>query len=266
MTGKANNENFSNVRSYAQKVKDRLSFSSEGLPLADNYYVAWLDLMGAGHLMNTSIHKTANFLARLHMAVAESREKIDFSGPVLAINDGVFLICTSKEEIMTAVREIMALLAYYFVATPRPHDRFFVRCGIAYGPVYFGKNLATGISNKGIRERVATFEHVAFGPPIISAYRHEAKAPPFGVAISELARSLGPLNVAPFRMTHWLWWQNQQEMERAKGASLPDLKACLLQELKKQFSWMRETLIFNEITLEKIKGLESASEQYFSLS
>jgi hypothetical protein len=263
---KANNENFSNVRNYAQKIRDKLSFSSENLLLADNYYVAWLDLMGAGHLMGTSIHKTANFLARLHMAVAESRNKIGFSGSVLAINDGVFLTCSSKEEIMTAVREIMALLAYYFVATPRPHDRFFVRCGIAYGPVYFGKNLTAGILNKEIRELVWTFDQVAFGPPIISAYRHEAKAPPFGVAISESARSFAPPGIAPFRMTHWLWWQNQREMERADGASLPDLKSCLLQELKSQFKWMRETLIFNEVTLDKIKDWEITSEQYFSLS
>lgn len=266
MVDKGKNEDFYHVRSAARKAQKKLSFSSEKLPPAANNYVAWIDLMGAGHLMSTSVHKSANFLARLHMAVADSSSKIDFSGHILAINDGVFLVTESKEEIMVMVRDVMALLALYFVAVPRQRDRFFVRCGVAYGPVYFGGDLAGGITDKGITEACNTLDHVAFGPPIISAYRAETNAPPFGVAIHESARAFSPKGFEPFRMTHWLWWQNQEEMELAKGVSLPDLKDCLLFELQRQFQWLRDTLIFTELTSEKISAWEAASKQYFSLA
>lgn len=55
------------ARAFAKRIsKEMLGFSSEKLMSAENAYVGWLDLMGAGHMMSTSIHKTANFLVRLH--------------------------------------------------------------------------------------------------------------------------------------------------------------------------------------------------------
>lgn len=266
-SGKGTNDNFYQVRQFAKKQRTKFAFTTEELSLTSNYYVAWLDLMGAGHLMNTSVHKTANFLVRLHMAVGDALTKTGFAGKTLAINDGIFFISPKKDEIMLVIREAMTLLALFFVAVSRPQDRFFVRGGIAYGPVYFGSDLIKGISNIKIKEHVQTLDHVAFGPPIIDAYRGENKAPPFGIAISESARAFAPEGIAPFRMTHWLWWQNQKEIPKpAKGASLSDLKKCLLVELLGQFKWMRDTLMFNEITLEKVSDLEAKSKQYFLLS
>jgi class 3 adenylate cyclase len=264
---KAPKKPFDNIRTRATKMREQLSFSSEKLALAPNMYVAWLDVMGAGHLMSTSVQKSANFLARLHMAVAEACVITKFSGTVLPINDGMFLVTPSKPEIMAVTRHALAMLALNFVATHRQQDRFFVRCAIAFGPVYFGSDLVKGIARKSMRTQVAGLKNVAFGPPVIAAYKTESLAPPFGVAIHESARSFAPNGVAPFRMTHWLWWQNQNEIGLTKGLPpLPSLKDLLLIEMNLQFEWILETLLFNEVTKEKVEEWKNKAKQYFALA
>jgi len=257
---------FHHVKEFSKKTRKRFEFSSEKLAIAPNYYVGWIDLMGAGHLMSTSVHKTANFLVRLHMAVNEACVGAKFKGTPLPINDGIFLISASKAELMTVLRDSMATMAQLFVAVPRPHDRFFVRSAVAFGPVYFGNDLKQGIAIKKTRDAI-DLERVAFGPPVIEAYLSEKDAPPFGIAVHESARAFAPQGSAPFRMTHWLWWQKQEEIiSPKKGISLPDLKNCLLSELIAQFSWMRKSLIFHGVDNKKIDEWEQRSKEYFYLA
>jgi hypothetical protein len=72
--------------------------SSENLPAAENAYVGWLDLMGAGHMMSTSVHKTANFLVRLHMSVEIARRESGYMVDALPINDGIFIVSKKKRR------------------------------------------------------------------------------------------------------------------------------------------------------------------------
>jgi hypothetical protein len=44
------------ARKHAAKLAKNLGFSSEKLDLPENKYIAWLDLMGAGHLMGRVVH------------------------------------------------------------------------------------------------------------------------------------------------------------------------------------------------------------------
>ena len=63
-------QKWSNIRSYSKRVSgERLGFTSEKIGEPKNCYVAWVDLMGTGHMMSSSVHKAANFLARLHMCI-----------------------------------------------------------------------------------------------------------------------------------------------------------------------------------------------------
>jgi hypothetical protein len=137
------NPAFDRVRTYAIKLRSaELNFNSEHIEAAPNVYVGWLDLMGAGHVMSISVQKTANFLARLHIAVERARSAINFSGRLLPINDGIFIVSNSKKEIISLLGRAMIMLAANFVAVPRRHDRFLLRGGVAYGPVYFGDTVA----------------------------------------------------------------------------------------------------------------------------
>jgi hypothetical protein len=260
-------DTFEPVRTYAKaRRKADLNFNSEHLEPAANVYVGWLDLMGAGHTMSVSVRKSANFLTRLHIAVHRAVTAVGFSGRLLTINDGVFIVTPSKRELMSVMGRALILLACDFVAVPRPHDRFLMRGGIAYGPVYFGADLIPGLAPKKLRENAGFLEPVMFGPAIIQAYRAESSAPPYGVAVHESARAFFPPSEEPFRMTHWLWWAPNEDVDYPRDATpLPALKACLAGDLEAHFAWMAETLIFHGVDPAKLSAWRGQCAQYFAV-
>jgi hypothetical protein len=260
-------DSYNHIRKYCQKISDtNLAFTTEGLVGAQNQYVAWLDLMGAGHIMSTSINKTANFLIRLHMAVEIAIQKSGYNLITLPINDGTYVISQKKSELITVLQHTMALLAARFIATHQQQDRCLMRGGIAYGPVYMGEGLSSGIKLKKLREHSEFLRHVIFGPPIIQAFRSEHLAPPYGIAIDESARAFAADNERPFQMTHWLWWQTGAEATPPNGiSSLNQIKNCLSIELGGYYDWMTSGLVFQGgITAEKVKQWKESSAQYFS--
>lgn len=264
----ANGEAFNRVRAFAKKArKDHLTFNSEHLQSANNVYVAWLDLMGAGHTMSISVAKSANFLARLHMAVHRAQTEVQFQGRLQTINDGVFIVSASKKELMSVLGRAMILLSCHFVAVPRPHDRFLLRGGIAFGPVYFGNDLIPGIEPKKLRDKAEFMAPVMFGPPIIQAYRSESAAPPYGIAVHESARAFSPEGEEPFRMTHWLWWDPGEPVDYPKNIPpLTEIKDCLASDLAAHFDWIGETLIYHELDSAKLQTWRIKCSQYFRVS
>lgn len=254
------------VRAYAKRLrKEDLRFNSQHIQAAENFYVGWVDLMGAGHAMRTSTQKSANFLARLHMALERSRQAIGFSGSLLAINDGVFVITKSKRELMSMVGRVFVLLSANFIATPKPQDRFLMRGGIAFGPVYSGAQIREGIEPTAFRENTPILESVMFGPAIIQAFKAESAAPPYGVAVHESARAFCSEGDTPFRLTHWPWWAPNEEVDYPKSAPLGEIKVCLLSDLGAHFNWLRQTLIYHEVEKGKIDQWGEACGQYFAI-
>jgi hypothetical protein len=255
---------WSNIRSYSKRLnKEKLGFTSEKIGEPKNCYVAWVDLMGAGHVMSTSVHKAANFLVRLHMCIEIAIRESGYSFRTLPINDGIFIVGQKKGELVTVLQHAMTLLAARFIATIRTHDRYLLKGGIAYGPVYEGQQLVGGVTLKKLREAPQFLERVLFGPAIIQAYKIEASAPPYGIAIHESARAFSPAGEPPFNMTHWLWWQEHKEAKRASGLpSLIDLKDVLASELHRQFDWMASTLILHGISGDTINKWRAAADQY----
>lgn len=265
MTDKA--RSFEHVRRNVVRIKDDLRFDSRKIPLAENEYVAWLDLMGAGKVMSVSVAKTANFLARLHMAVDIAVMHSPVPVRINPINDGVFITTPSKAAVMSVVREVLYLLGGYFISKAAPQDRFLIRSSIAYGPVYHGSALTAGLSKTKQARHAATLDRVQFGAPIIQAYRAEGSAPPFGCAIHESARAFAPAGEQPFRETLWLWWRRHDELSEPKGmVSLPDLAKCLSQDLSSHFEWMKRTKVFNELPVAKISEWDENVRQYFAVS
>jgi hypothetical protein len=257
-------QKWSNIRSYSKRVNaEKLGFTSEKIGEPKNCYVAWVDLMGTGHIMSTSVHKAANFLARLHMCVEMAIRESGYSFRTLPINDGIFIVSEKKGELVTVLQHAMTLLAARFIATLRTHDRCLLKGGIAYGPVYEGQQLAQGIRLRKLRGEPQFLERVLFGPPIIQAYKSESAAPPYGIAVHESARAFSPAGEPPFNMTHWLWWQEHDEAKRASGLpSLVDLRDVLAVELKRQFDWMDRTLLLHGISGDVIKKWRAAADQY----
>lgn len=251
------------VRTFAAKQRERYKFDARKIEPAENTYVAWLDLMGAGHLMSVSMEKPANALVRLHMAVDQAVTKFG-NAETLPINDGVFVLSPSKEIIQKIVRAAIVDLACIFISTPDPQNRFLLRGAIAFGPVYRGRAIAAGLGHAKRKAHVPTLERVAFGPAIIQAYGIESAAPPYGIAVHESARSFAPVGERPFLMTHWLWWLTHKDLMQPEGAApLPVLKDVLCGELTNHFEWLRSTLIMHGLKSEKIKDWEDLVRQYF---
>ncbi|MCG6114346.1 MAG: hypothetical protein MEQ84_04040 [Mesorhizobium sp.] len=251
------------VRTFAGRQRKRFHFNSSNIKRAGNTYVAWVDLMGAGHLMSVSLEKPANALVRLHMAVDQAVHKAE-TVDTLPINDGVFVLSPDKAVIQQVVRSIMIDLAAIFISTPDPQNKFLLRGGIAYGPVYRGDEIAAGLSAAKRRKHQETLRRVAFGPAIIQAYRGEGAAPPYGIAIHESARAFAPVGTSPFLMTHWLWWLTHADLTHPAGAPpLAVLKDVLCSDLIKHFTWLRSTLLLHGIPPEKLNHWEQITQQYF---
>ncbi|WP_147291713.1 hypothetical protein [Sphingorhabdus pulchriflava] len=262
----ADKDKYHHVREFVSKQREQFYFDARKLQPAENEYVAWIDLMGAGHTMSVSVSKTANYMARLHMAVDMAAAAAPSAVKLNPINDGVFVTSSSKAAIMSVVRQVMYSLGGYFISTGAPHDRCLLRASIAFGPVYHGDAIAACLSKTKKAKHEMTLSRVEFGAPIIQAYHAESDAPPYGVSIHESARAFAPPGEQPFRTTHWLWWPTMDEIPVPPSVvSLPDLARCLAFELKSYFDWMRTTAIFHGVKPEKINEWSARVEQYFSV-
>jgi hypothetical protein len=253
------------ARKHAKKLAGSLDFSSENLGAPENKYVAWLDLMGAGHLMATSMDKAANAIARIHTATYLAVEQHGYKPDLVAINDGIFICSKSKEEVSQIVRSALMHLVARFVTKNDPQDRFLARCAIAYGPTFSGKRIAEQLPGHKKGTIPATLDQVVFGPPVIQAYRAEHDSPPYGVVIHESARSFSPQGERTFRSTLWRWWQPDDAGKfSAATPGLPaPLKDVLVPELDAYFEYMDATLPYHAVKSESVKQWRELAHQYF---
>lgn len=254
------------ARMLASKQRERLRFSSEKISQADNVYVAWLDLMGSGNTMITSMHRTANAISRIHMAVQYACLDHIYMGRTLPINDGVFLISPSKIEIMTVIRAALTMLIGNFVANPNHPNRFLVRGAVAFGPVYHGSNLADQLELKRRTIEISTsLNSIAFGPPIIQAYEAEKLAPPYGIAVHESACAFAPPHEKPFRTRLWQWWQPNDDGKIPKPSpqTLEPLRSIFAKDLMEYINFLESTSSFQGLSIDKILKIRQISREYF---
>jgi hypothetical protein len=92
-------QEMAHVDAFARKIDSDLEFYGSKLG-GEPSYVLWIDLMGAGSLMRTSMQKTANALARLHMSASYAASKSGFVGSFLPINDGFFAFSPKKADVI----------------------------------------------------------------------------------------------------------------------------------------------------------------------
>lgn len=221
--------------------------------------------MGAGVLMTTSIHKSANLFSRIHMVIADATERTNFQGKLLPINDGCYMVSTSRVSLLRAFQCVMCSLAAIFVATPDPNDRYMVRVSLAFGPVYSKDQLAPCIGGNFVAKHNGFLDQVLFGSPIIQAYTAESEAVPFGVAVHESARTFAEAGEQPFNLNHWFWWHHEDSLARPAG--VPPLKHTaghLQHELSKHLDWMCDHGLFNRLPADKIRTWKKGAEQYFA--
>lgn len=254
------------ARLLARRLRERISFYSERLEKSKNYYVAWLDLMGAGNMMSISIHKAANAIARIQLAVHFAQKDHGIKLQTVAINDGIFFVSESKTEIINVLRSSVIYLVGNFIARPNHPDRFLVRGAVAYGPVCFGSSLTAQLTPAQIRNGAGdAFSQIIIGSPIIQAYRAESLAPAYGVAIHESARSFSPETERPFRSTLWRWWQTDDDGGFSRNTPQPvaPLRDTFLKELYGYLDYLEGTIPFHLISEGKVVQWKKEVERYY---
>lgn len=174
---------------------------------AEELYVGRIDMMGARAAMTRSIHVSANFIGKLHVALLNApRNLVRALVPTV---DGAYIVAASRRDLTAFMRPVFRSLAAAFVAETNRYHKFLVRGGIAYGPVVLGSSLSK--SNSAVFAPPASHGYrdaILLGFPVVQAYDVEANAPPFGVRVDTSARAFAPDSTAPMRSAYWKWFEN----------------------------------------------------------
>ena len=81
-------------------------FDASKLPIPDNEYVAWIDVMGMRANLSKSLPVSANFVFKLHSAVLDTPHTGIQLYPVM---DGVFAVGDDKDEVIEFLKNVMTL-------------------------------------------------------------------------------------------------------------------------------------------------------------
>mgnify|MGYP000942950583 CR=1 FL=1 len=156
-------------------------------------YVAWIDIMGSGILMRTSLNLTWTAANCLHTSVLSARSSSVMSFPM---NDGVFLASTAfydlRDSIVSVYRNIHihnSEIVQQQTRWPAKLARSIIlpRASIAYGPTVYSTN-HTAAEDYTAGDQ---YGHIILGPSVSNAYSYESNVGPFGIFMHESARMHG---------------------------------------------------------------------------
>lgn len=163
-------------------------------------YVVWIDIMGSGILMRTSVSLARRAVEFLHSSVEESLSDDIQAFPM---NDGVFLSGGDFRNLERCIKRIYRRIYDYDHSIYSPHTTekqpseqlrtlaldearklILVRACIAYGPTTTSRSSSNAEIESG-------YGHVILGPAVANAYAGESLAGPFGIFVHESARMHG---------------------------------------------------------------------------
>jgi hypothetical protein len=201
-------------------------FNSQHLPVPTSEYVAWFDVMGTQATMSRSISAAANVVFKLHIAALESKTTDVSLYPVM---DGVYSTSSNQAAFLFFLRDTFKMVADEFASTTENQHRFVIRGGLAFGPVYHGRQLGAQASPV-LANYLDYRNQILLGLPMVQAHISEALAPPFGLFIHESARAFAPPNAQPLH-GQWWHWKHQNSAQ-----SWADLRPAM----ESYFAWYEE--------------------------
>lgn len=178
-------------------------FNADYLPEGEAEYVLWIDVMGIQNSMAVSLKTSANYIAKLHLALLENMAD---SMTIYPVMDGAYVTTTEAETMRSFINGVIPLLAKEFISEEVVGHRFMVRGGLAYGPVIHGKDIPKECNNI-ITDNSDYMGSLLLGLPVIRANQAEKKAPPFGIFCDETVRIQGKA----FSYIWYNWWGNEKE-------------------------------------------------------
>jgi hypothetical protein len=99
--------------------------------------------MGANNAMRLSLQRAANFIAKIHVAGLEAKAFF-YTLNIYPVIDGFYAVTSDQSVMLGFLRLLMRKLATLFLNEKSHEHQFFVRCGLAYGPIILGQRLASG--------------------------------------------------------------------------------------------------------------------------
>ncbi|NLH94095.1 MAG: hypothetical protein GX466_07765 [Candidatus Cloacimonetes bacterium] len=185
-------------------------------------YVFWVDIMGTKSIMTIAPIKGTYYMMRMHIGLLEVKNKYN-NIVVFPMNDGLFVICERRNELLTFINEYMYLL--FNIATGRDNKKriaytfnmetsFLVKGVLSYGPIYYQDGLTN--CNRNLVFFKEYTDKLISGMPMIQAYESEKYAPPFGIYIHETVRAFHHQDDTPLAYVFWKWWEKLSEYDYIK--------------------------------------------------
>lgn len=204
-----------------------LYFNSQHLPVPSGEYVVWCDGMGTARALGTSLHHAANFVFKLHRAfdIALSQLPADNAVRVYPLMDGMYITTPSRQHVQAVLSTAFTELAGEFLSQQEIKKQFLVRAAVAYGPTLHGADIddrafvRPGPGNRNAREAFqqsklnTTRQQLLLSPAMVSAFKTESLAPPFGIYVDDSALGIPQLVDAQdtgFPSILWKWWYPNQ--------------------------------------------------------
>ncbi len=185
-----------------------LYFNADCLPTPKPEFVLWCDGMGTAMALANGMAKAANSMFRIHAAFSIAQTQSPHLR-VYPVMDGVYATCPSLDEMLRAIRVVFSELGREFLRARGFRKMMMVRAGLAFGGTLHGSDIPDqafyGDFGDGRQVTKDDFEksplfksrsQILLSPAMIQAYAAESKAPPFGIAIHESAKTI-PMLIDP---------------------------------------------------------------------
>lgn len=165
----------------------QIFFNGKLLPPASKRYVAFVDIMGIQTHMLKSTATAANFIFKLHSAILDAWRNEKYQNVfVYPVMDGAYITAAKKSDIEKIVVRIFKGIAEIQITESNPSHWFIIRGSIAFGEVIHGHHVPYAAS-KVFEKDLGYKNNILLGPAMISAYRGEEKAAPFGIYLDDSA-------------------------------------------------------------------------------
>ena len=183
----------------------QIFFNGKLLPPASKRYVAFVDIMGIQTHMLKSTATAANFIFKLHSAILDAWRGEKYQDVfVYPVMDGAYITAAVKSDIEKILVRIFKGIAEIQITESNPSHWFVIRGSVAFGEVIHGHHVPYEAS-KVFENDLGYKNNILLGPAMISAYRGEAKAAPFGIYLDDSAINHGSGRGFP---KEWKWYDS----------------------------------------------------------
>ncbi|MFC7059174.1 hypothetical protein [Halovenus salina] len=197
-----------------------IDFSDTGIrEYTDDYYVAWVDLMGVQSIMSRSMEQTAIDILSLHATAEQARDPENIK--LYPLQDGFYAISESQSAIKGFLGNVFEMLSTESIET-YSRFKYVIRGAIAHGELIEVSELPEEINPEFIDSPFPK-SALLIGVPVIQAVESESEAPPFGIYVHESARGIYPEDEeSPLEFKWWRWYEHRDIDSREIHSSLED--------------------------------------------